>query len=172
MSEEIIHRVSGQNIPVSFEAKVEIDNPKVTRFNATAYNALLVKEFKRPYLIAEAETVRNTNVNRSQNTVSFTAVVPQSAIIEVNFETGSWKHRHGFTLFLQADSSVGVKNIEYRRKDGTMIPLTLKNLRLLNKLSDDQLAEVEAEIKNSGWELSKYHPVRTLYYYFVKVKEG
>ena len=169
--EQIIHRVDGRYIAVGFDARVEIDNPRVTRFHATAYDGLLVKEFRRPYLIAMAETIR-TKISHSQNIVSFIATVREGAIMDVSFEPGSWKHRHGFDIFLQADSSAGVKNIEYKRRDGTTIPMTLKNLRLLDKLSDEQLTDVEAEIKNSGWELSKYHPVRTLYYYFVKVKEG
>jgi hypothetical protein len=160
VSEEILFRVEGEYIPVAFSAKVEEGNPKRTRAEAVVYTGLIIKQFKHPYLIAMS---KKADVSWRQGTLEFTTTAMVGSVIYVSYETGSWKNVYqSFVMYLLAthadETSTTIQAVN----------VTLKNLQPLEKPDKMTLAELEAEIRNKGWMLSKYDPVRTLYHYFLK----
>lgn len=124
-------------------------------FEITVYKSLIVmkkKEWKNTYIITRKEHVDS----------SFTA--PEGAIVYLCIDHGSRKYsRARFEGFFV------VKNNESGEVKEGEITVTYKNLKPLQKLSDEQLAEIEAEIINKYNALpSRFDPVRSLYYYWLR----
>ena len=158
---EKLFTVEGSKVvPINIEpvGQLPVYNPKRTFSVIDIYSGLDLKPSPRgiKYLIAKKWRSKNT--------------APLGALLYFRYETGSSKHAY-YVVDFWAVVDEGEYEVELSPKMGKEpAKFKLKNLRPIALLTDDEISEVEAEIFNKGWEPSKYDPVRTLYYYWIKAK--
>jgi len=150
-------------VPINIEpvGELPVYNPKYTRSVVSIYTGLDIMTSSRgiKYLVARKWKSRYTTA-------------PLGALVFFHYETGSSKHTY-YEVGFWAVVDEGEYEVEISPKGKmgkTPAKFKLKNLRPIAMLTDDDISEVEAEILNKGWEPSKYDPVRTLYYYWIKTK--
>lgn len=160
---ERVFRVSGETTPVKIELLEEPVMGSRTVSGAEAYTGLVVKQYRKPWLVAEKVTLKRDGR-------ALHGVAPVGAIVFFWYRTGSRKTTMGLwnAVFMVVGGEQGEVTVEPSIGEETL-PLKVKNLRYLtNGLSADVLDEVEAEIVDKGWSLSLYDPVKALYYLWVK----
>jgi len=170
--EEVV-KISGEAMPIRLMTTLRYSNPRATDIRIKIYSGLTAKQYRKKYLIAEYRTVKDrdytvekTDEDHVKLDVISTAM--EKEILKLYYRTGSHKHADvEITVFFIVVKGDREASIVYR--DETIV-FSLTNLQLLGKtLTRAQLAEVEAELINRGWLPSEYEPVRTLYFYWVKL---
>ncbi|MHA1594787.1 MAG: hypothetical protein ACTSXX_08600 [Candidatus Baldrarchaeia archaeon] len=147
-----------------FEPDLPVYNPKRTSFDIRIYSGLGLLNGRRGTYLVALKNYPNYP-EKKQEKVIFSA--HEGCIIYFKYSSGSAKHTY-YSLSFFALVCEGEEEREFDVGKGEKVKVKLKNLRILEKLSDEELQELETEILNRGWLVSNYDPVRTLYYYFLK----
>jgi hypothetical protein len=143
-------------IPCAIKGEYFVYNPQYSTKKAVIYTGLEVKPYgPKRYLCANKAPVHSLPY--------FTA--PEGAVVRFEYETGSAKHTyHQFVAYFLVRREM---RASLRFGEGREVSvLETENLENLPIPDKKALAEIEAEILNQGLELSKYDPVKVLYYYF------
>jgi hypothetical protein len=99
-------------------------------------------------------------------------VAPIGAILSIYYTSGSSKHTyHKISAFFQVIEGTESEVVLKDTKEDKNVKAKVKNLKLIDKLTEQQIVEIEAEIRNKGWLPSQYDPICTLYHYFIKAKK-